>query len=173
MGGVQSSFQACHDVHQMRLGNAVESLTAFLFTGRKAAMLHQSKMFGSHMAWNFAGFSQFPHGILPSEQHLNHPKPMRMHKIRRHSAASSHASSGVSFTGRETSLFLPIIPSNNQYIVIYRYFNQLFLSSRRQSRCFSRRVTRGFIDQPAFSTRATVPIDERSGEDRVCRFIGF
>lgn len=71
-------FDTGHDVFQMRFGDFVVRLSAFLFIGEQSAALHQSKMFRSHVTWNLASLRQFTDRVTSSKQHLNHPQPMGM-----------------------------------------------------------------------------------------------
>jgi hypothetical protein len=62
----------------MRFGDGVIDAASIASAGEKLTALHESKMFGGHVAWNFAGFGQFADGVATAEEHLDHSQAVRM-----------------------------------------------------------------------------------------------
>jgi hypothetical protein len=62
----------------MGFGYCIINAASIALAVKKLAALHQSKMFGCHVAGNFASLGQFANGISTSQQHLNHAQSMRM-----------------------------------------------------------------------------------------------
>jgi hypothetical protein len=67
----------CFDRDLLTDSLVVRLPTVFL-AGQKATPLHQPQVLRSHVAGNFARFGQFANRKPPLEEHLHHPKPMRM-----------------------------------------------------------------------------------------------
>ena len=63
---------------ERRLDDLIVDASSFLSSGEEAAVLHQTQVFGRHVAGNLARFGEFSDRIFAVEQHLHDPQSHRV-----------------------------------------------------------------------------------------------
>jgi hypothetical protein len=119
----------------MQFGDLVIRLPTLFLVGQKTAPLHEPQVFGGHVAGDSARLGKFPYHVPALEEHLHHPKPMRMRQnletfrrlrqgVQGREPGPTH---GFRFGGHHRS---PSI----QYIGMFRRINHYFFAAPAQSR---------------------------------------
>jgi hypothetical protein len=70
----KACLDARHDVRQMRLGDLIVRLSTFFVAPKKTASLHQTQVFGCHVARNLTRLGKFSHRVSVSQKHLHNPQ---------------------------------------------------------------------------------------------------